>query len=419
MHIVFVTRELATSNNSSGGLASFTANMARIFAVNGHKVSIVLASTKQEVLTFDENINLYTTFVEFKKWKWMDRVSKLATHIVDDSADEIRRMLVALYKSRQVRHTLDIIDKKQKIDIVHYCYPGMLNRKAKDTIPYVVRISSFYNIWLGGAQTSNGSVEYKDNPLSIRNRMDEKFLKKAKYVISPSQRLARFCEGDLGIRPMVIESPFVKINMQYDYTIYKEKCEGRRYILHYGTQSYLKGTHVVAQLVHKLLEKYTNMYLVLIGREQSMKDENGNDWKAKELVKKKAGEFADRVICIDKLPREQLYPFIENAEICLLPSRIDNFPNACVEAMSMGKIVVATMGASFEQLIEDGKNGFLCERDNVESFFEGIVNALELGQERKSEMSARAKKTVERLSPECIYDQYIEYYQNAIKNWWN
>lgn len=417
MHIVFVTRELATSNNSSGGLASFTANMARIFAVNGHKVSIVLAATKQEVLTFDENVDLYTTFVEMKKWKWMDRVSKLATHFVDNSADEIRRMLVALYKSRQVRHTLDIIDRKQKIDIVHYCYPGMLNRKAKDTIPYVVRISSFYNIWLGGAQTSNGSVEYKDNPLSIRNRMDEKFLKKAKYVISPSQRLAQFCKEDLSLQPTVLESPFVKINMQYDYSMYKKLCEGKRFILHYGTQSYLKGTHVVAQLVHKLLEKYTNIYLVLIGREQSMKDEKGNDCKAKELVKKKAGELADRVICIDKLPREQLYPFIENAEICLLPSRIDNFPNTCVEAMSMGKIVVATNGASFEQLINDGENGFLCERDNAEAFFGAIIKALELSMERKIEMSTQAKKTVERLSPESIYDKYLEYYQNVIRNW--
>ena len=417
MHIVFVTRELATSNNSSGGLASFTANIARIFAANGHKVSIVLAATKQENLTFDENIDLYTTFVEMKKWKRMDVVSKMAANVLNDSEDEIRRMLIALYKSMQVRRTIDKINKKEKIDIVHYCYPGMLNMRAKNTIPYVVRISAFYNIWNGGAQTPNGSVEYKDNPLTIRNRMDEKVLKKAKYVISPSKRLAQFCEDDLGICPVVIESPFVKINMQYDYSVYKETCENKRYILHYGTQSYMKGTHVVAQVASRVLDKYKDVYLVLVGRDQKMQDEKGNIYKAKELVRKQANEFADRVICIDKLTREQLYPVIENAEICLLPSRIDNFPNTCVEAMAMGKIVVATNGASFEQLIEDEMNGFLCERDSVESFIEGISKALELSDGDREAMGLNAKKSVERLEPQKVYKNFLSYYQKVIVNW--
>lgn len=46
MHVVFVTNELASSNNSSGGLANFTANFAHIFKEKGNKVSIILASTK-------------------------------------------------------------------------------------------------------------------------------------------------------------------------------------------------------------------------------------------------------------------------------------------------------------------------------------------------------------------------------------
>ena len=55
MHIVFVTTELATAGNSSGGLASFTANMARIFAANGHRVTILLAAVKEEKLVFDDS----------------------------------------------------------------------------------------------------------------------------------------------------------------------------------------------------------------------------------------------------------------------------------------------------------------------------------------------------------------------------
>ncbi len=39
---------------------------------------------------------------------------------------------------------------------------------------------------------------------------------------------------------------------------------------------------------------------------------------------------------------------------------MDNFPNACIEAMYFSKVVIGTDGASFEQLITHGKNGLLC-----------------------------------------------------------
>ncbi len=43
MHLVLITNELATADCSSGELPSFTANIARIFRRNRHKVSITLA----------------------------------------------------------------------------------------------------------------------------------------------------------------------------------------------------------------------------------------------------------------------------------------------------------------------------------------------------------------------------------------
>ena len=85
--------------------------------------------------------------------------------------------------------------------------------------------------------------------------------------------------------------------------------------------------------------------------------------------------------------------------------------------MALGKIVVATNGASYEQLIEDKENGFLCERDNSDSFLQGIMEALNLTPDEKLAMSAKAKESVERLKPEAVYENFLHYYEEVIRNW--
>ncbi len=68
---------------------------------------------------------------------------------------------------------------------------------------------------------------------------------------------------------------------------------------------------------------------------------------------------ASRLVLIDNLPHRQLYPIIAAARLVVLPSLVDNLPNACLEAMGLGTAVIGTTGASFEELITDGVNGFL------------------------------------------------------------
>ena len=159
------------------------------------------------------------------------------------------------------------------------------------------------------------------------------------------------------------------------------------------------------------------MYLVLAGKSEEMLDLQGKLIKAQEWVLQCAEECRDRVVCTGALLKEELYPVIEGAELCLFPSRIENLSNACIEAMALGKIVVATNGASYEQLIEHKESGFLCERDNSDSFLQGITNALNLTTEEKLLMSLKAKENVERLKPETVYENFLHYYEGVIRNW--
>lgn len=125
----------------------------------------------------------------------------------------------------------------------------------------------------------------------------------------------------------------------------------------------------------------------------------------------------DRVIYIGQIVREQLYPVIKNAECCLLPSRIENLSNACIEAMAMGKIVVATNGASYEQLIDDRVSGFLCERDNPASYLKAVDEVLAMSTEERNKIGLKAIEVTKRLEPQKIYEQYLAFYEKVIREW--
>lgn len=416
MHLVIVTSELASLDAPSGGLATFTANLARIFRRNGHRVSIILVTTKKAHITFDEDISMYDIYVEKSIWDRFDNIAAVASAIVGKDQIEIRKLIVNIYKSAAVKDLIHKIHENEKIDLIHVCHLNSLAVALDDKIPYIVRISSYLNM-CDGAEQPHGKISYEENPLSLPDKLDVYTLQKAKFVVSPSDLLAGIGRKNIGIDPFVIESPFVLDRDGWDDSIYGRLVKGKKYLIHYGRMSYGKGTHIVAQIAKELLERYPDMLIVLAGSSNDMLDAEGKRVKAHELVMDAAGEYADRIIYTGCLVRERLYPLIQHAQACILPSRIENLPNACIEAMAMGKIVIGTDGASFEQLIEDRVSGFLCRSDDPDSFLLAVKEALDMDDRKKRQMIACAAERIKELAPDVIYQKYYAFYQKVIEEW--
>jgi len=417
MHIIFVTSELAGINEASYGLATFTANIARIFRDKGHYVEIILVTTKETNIIFYEDIIVHKFYIPLDEWMEYDYIAHLYTK-EEDKAAELRRNMMNIQKAKMVKDKIYQINSIHKIDIVHFSNHGSFSLFMDTKIPFVTRISGFLNILFGGADQIGGSLDYKDNMLSERDMIEIHTMKKSPFIIAPSKLLANIGRNYATVNPVVIESPFVLSRGNYDYGIYNTCLKDKKYILFYGRFRYYKGIHVIAHMAKSFLQKYKDRFLVMVGNTYILSDDtDGEELDAVAYVKKHAEVCADRVICMGPLVREQLYPIIEYAECCVLPSRIENLANSCIEAMAMGKIVIATNGASYEQLINDGENGYLCERDNAEDFLRGVEKVLSLSKEENTVMSQNAIKTVERLRPDNIYGQYLEYYQQVIREW--
>ena len=134
------------------------------------------------------------------------------------------------------------------------------------------------------------------------------------------------------------------------------------------------------------------------------------------IIKENAAEFQDRVIHCDRLKHNYLYPILANAYAVVLPSRVDNFPNTCIEAMAHKRIVIGTKGTSFEQLIKDGISGFLCQKDNASDLLNKIGIVLQLSPQEKTIIEEQAYKRVQRLTPEIVVNELVDFYKQVINN---
>ncbi len=343
-----------------------------------------------------------------------DYIAKIFSRGDERSRREIRKALISIDRGIELRYRIRKINSEQGVDLVHYCNLGNPAIFASEKIPYCIRLSSISNI-LRGAKSKEGQLDYDSIPLLLTERIEKRILKRAKNIVVPSINVAKIMEKKLekGIR--VLESPFVMSRESWDMFLYDKILKGKKYILHYGRMSYLKGTHVVAELVKPLLSAYRDLYLVMAGATEEIWDEENEEWtSAFELVRKKAAPYEDRVIYLGPVVREILFPIIENAVASLLPYRSDNLSNACIESMAIGTIVIGTDGASFEQLIEDGKSGLLCRRDDAVSFLGAINKVMEMSQAEKEEISNNAKMQIERLNLENVYNNFLKYYNNII-----
>ncbi|MDH3311116.1 MAG: glycosyltransferase [Gammaproteobacteria bacterium] len=71
--------------------------------------------------------------------------------------------------------------------------------------------------------------------------------------------------------------------------------------------------------------------------------------------------------------RAELSRFLVQARAAVVPSRWENFPNTCIEAMASGLPVIASRDGGMAEMIEDGQTGWLAS----ESGREGLATALE------------------------------------------
>jgi L-malate glycosyltransferase len=121
----------------------------------------------------------------------------------------------------------------------------------------------------------------------------------------------------------------------------------------------------------------------------------------------RALDVTGRVLFLDFDPR------IENilglADLFLLPSQLESFGLAALEAMACGAPVVASAVGGIPEVVEHGVTGYLCPYRNVGAMVDASLEAL-ARPELRTQARARA---IEVFHPDLVLPQYLNLYQEV------
>jgi glycogen synthase len=399
MRIAFVTSEfLSEKETFDGGLSNYIYKVAVELIKYGHEPIIFVISKKDEMIFYD-NIEVHR--VSPKNTFFYKLMDKLTSFKYQTSLDVIR-------DSYFLNKRLKEVNKLKKIDLIQYPNYRSVSFLSNKKIKSVLRISSYQKL----LDEANG-LFYK----SIKERqmqiLEDLCYRRAKNIFGPSNFLAEKIQTKFKKEVTVIETPYINEEILLDTRIIDQVIDaskGNPYLLYFGRLAMLKGTVDIADMLNAFLRNNPNFYFVIIGKDVGFKGKPMLDY-----IYKNVGEFKDRVLYFKEQPHNTLFPVIKSSSLVLMPSRIENFPNACIEAMALNKIVVATRGISFEQLIEHGKNGFLCKNADSADLSCVIQEVLELSPEKRKEIELNAGKSIQRLHPEITVKKLVDYYQSIIK----
>lgn len=133
-----------------------------------------------------------------------------------------------------------------------------------------------------------------------------------------------------------------------------------------GRPSYQKNLGMLIETLFRLKEQNVQLNCMIVGLGHYSPEKKCLLKQIKEL------NLEEQFSLLDWIPHEKIFPIIKNSLFLVSTSRYEGLPLSLVEAMALGKPVVATDVDGNRDCVIDGKTGFLVPLDNIDFMAEKI-----------------------------------------------
>jgi len=155
-----------------------------------------------------------------------------------------------------------------------------------------------------------------------------------------------------------------------------------------------KGVDVLIAAMKLLGDRFPALNLAIAG--------DGDVRPALEAQAVQLG-LGTRIVFVGTLSHDAVYPFLAEADLVVMPSRIESFGLVALEAAQMARPIVASAVDGLPEVIDDGQTGLLVPPDDPAALAQAIAALLDDPQRARA-LGAAARRRAETL---FAWDRYV------------
>ena len=183
-------------------------------------------------------------------------------------------------------------------------------------------------------------------------------------------------------------------------------------ILFVGGLEARKGLEHLFLAVENLLPRHPNTRLTVLGRSGMTSTQEFDERRLFSILAKRLG-IGRNVRFLEQVSDEQLPTLYALCDVLVLPSRMEGWGLALMEAMAMMKPVVATRVGGIPELVEDGKTGYLVDLGDVLGLSEAITRLIENPSLRKK-MGRQGRLSAKKYTWDNAANKTLQLYKRAL-----
>ncbi|RJO60966.1 MAG: glycosyltransferase family 1 protein [Dehalococcoidia bacterium] len=308
------------------------------------------------------------------------------------SSGSISRISLSLHLAPDIKRVL----KSEKFDVVHLHEPFMPMLCSA-----VLRFSSGINIGTFHAYSGSPGYELGWPITTILLKRRNRKLAGRIAVSTPAKAYAsKYVDGEFTVIPNGVDlkrfHPGVKPMPGYD--------DGKINILFVGRLEKRKGCNYLLNAYARLKKKYPNIRLIIVGP--------GVNLRRRYEFKVRFSRLKD-VVFTGGVPYEELPRYYQTADIFCAPATgKESFGIVLLEAMALGKPIVATSNDGYASVVTHGEQGLLVPPKNIKALAEALKRLIEDGSLR-GKLGANGLKTVQSYDWPLVARRVLDYYQQV------
>ena len=407
MHIAFVSFEYPP-DTADGGIATYVQQAVRMLLSRGHTLEVFAASRTRTLTENASNLHVYRIKVADRQ----EFVASIAPIFAKCHTNTPFDVLEAPDFNADARH---IVTLTPDIPLVVRLHTPRYLANALNTWSAVTAESESLT---ESQRQIESSPPYTPQPLPDYDYLhDPEYLQilQADGIAAPSHAIRNIVCRDWNLNPGLVEV-IPNVYQPAPALLELPVATATGDVTFIGRLEQRKGVLTLAQAIPMILKRRSHTRFRFVGRPIASPDPSLN---MREYLQHLLAPYTAAITFTGLVPLEGIPQALRDAQVCVFPSRWENFPCVCLEAMAAGRGIVGSMEGGMAEMLQD-RAGVLVAPDNPAQLADAIVMLLdnpamqrEMGQQARSRV--QALYGIDRIAPlqEASYRRAIAHRQQT------